>query len=210
MITRCDNNTATTQDSGVSDNLRNIFRSFKLTDAEFEMLRKKFGDLCKYEAWQLLRKNLKNNHTDELEDIEQDLLLAMAKAGIYYKRQTYIEECIRQAKKHVKDPFLSKMVVSLSNLWDRRKFHGASRQTFGQKQERVLNQIISTLPFDQRPNPKKPLVMCDELIIYCKGITWNQQRALGRKISKERSIRTGCVSLSEYNFLSQDKKLMSY
>ena len=207
MITRCDGKKI--HESGVSDNLRNIFHSFQLTNSEFEMLRKKFGDLCRYEAWQLLRKNLKNNHTDDFDDIQQDLLLAMSKAGIYFKRQTYLAAALDAVSEHVTDPFLVMIVGCLRNLWKNKRLHGASKQTFGQKQEAILAKLIMTVPAEHRPDPRKPLEMCPELAVYCKSITWNQQRALGRQISKNMGFRNGVVSLSEYSHLGSNPRRVS-
>jgi hypothetical protein len=43
--------------------------------------------------------------------------------------------------------------------------------------------------------------MDSKFATYCKAITWNAQKSLGKKITREKSIRTGMVSLSEYDYL---------
>jgi hypothetical protein len=180
-----------------------MFKSFKLTDEEYIQLEKKFGQLCKYQAWQLLRKNAHNNHTDELEDIEQDLLIAMVKAGVYYKRQMYIESCLKAATKHARDKFVKDLVEQLAELWKQRTKHGANKQKYGEYQEKLLESIVRQIvPENERPDPKRPLVMDSKFATYCKQITWNQQKSLGRKITRERSIRSGLTSLSEYDYVS--------
>lgn len=191
----------------VSKNTRNIFRSFSLSNSEFQALYKKFNYLAKFAAWQLIKKNVRNNHTDELEDIEQDLLIAILRSAVYYKRQVYIESCLDAGLKHVKDKFTSQLVNRLAKLWDSRKKHGANKQRFGESQEKILECIIKNfVPIQFRPDPKKPLIIDSEFATYCKSITWNQQRAMGRKITKERGIRSSMVSLGDYSYLASSNK----
>ena len=183
-------------------NTKPIFKHFKLTDEEYSALYDKFGDLCKFAAWQLIRKNVKNNHTDEMEDIEQDLLIAVIRAGVYYKRQVYIETSLKLAKRYAKDEFLKDVVRELCHLWKNRTKHGANRQRFGEKQEQMLDCIIKqVVPVTKLPNKRRPLIIDKKFTTYCKQITWNQQKSLGRKITRERSLRSGMVSLSEFDFL---------
>ena len=70
--------------------MKSIFTQFPVTSEEYEKLDEKFGDLCEYAAWQLIKKNSRNNHTDEQTDISQELRIALIRAGSYYKRQVYI------------------------------------------------------------------------------------------------------------------------
>lgn len=180
-----------------------MYRSFKLSDDEFSELQRRFGDLCKFQAWQLLRKNIHNNHTDELEDIEQDLLIAVVKAGVYYKRQMYIESSLKAARRYAKDRFVRNLVAELALLWKQRTKHGANKQKFGEAQERVLECIVQQIvPPHKRPDRLRPLVIDKKFATYCKQITWNQQKSLGRKITRERAVRSGMVSLSEFDYLS--------
>jgi len=177
-----------------------MFSTFRLSDEEYGKLMVKFHDLCRFQAWQLLRRNQHNNHTDDLEDIEQDLLIAVVKAGVYYKRQMYIEESLKVARRYAKDRFVKNLVNELSTLWKNRTKHGANKQKYGEPQERLLDTIINSIvPRDKRPDPQRPLVIDNKFATYCKQITWNQQKSLGRKITRERSIRTGLVSLSEHD-----------
>lgn len=188
-------------------NTKPMYKTFKLTDEEFAMLYRKFSNLCRFQAWQLLRKNAHNNLTDELEDIEQDLLIAVIKAGVYYKRQTYIEDCLRVAKEYANDTFTQNVVEQLDSLWKQRTKHGANKQKYGEPQERLLDLIVrQVVPPEKRPDPRRTLVIDKKFSTYCKQITWNQQKSLGRKITRERSIRSGMVSLSEHDYVTGHKK----
>lgn len=184
-----------------------IFQKFPITSEEYAELDKRFGDLCNFAGWQLLRKNIKNNHTDELEDITQQLRMALIRAGCYYKRQVYIEDCLELCKKYSKkSPFISKVVKELEYLWANRTKHGANKQKFGEHQEKMLDYIVGRcVPKDKRPDPKRPLIIDSKFSTYCKAIAWNSQKSLGRKITRERSIRTGQVSLSEYDYMGAEK-----
>lgn len=180
----------------------NIFQNFPISNDEYIELEKKFEDLCKFAAWQLKRKNVKNNCTDELDDYIQEFRTAMVHAGSYYKRQLYIEDCLKSAADHAKDRFTVKIVKELQRLWEDRKRHGASRQRFGEHQERILENIVKrVVPKQFQPNKNKSLVIDKKFPTYCKNIIWNRQKAVGKKISRERSIRTGLVSLSSYDYL---------
>jgi hypothetical protein len=153
----------------------------------------------------LIRKNVKNNHTDDFDDINQELIIALLRAGSYYKRQTYIESCFKVADQYVKDRLLRKCLKVLKKLWSDRTRHGANRQKFGFIQERILERIVkSCVPRSLRPNKNSPLVIDDAFTVYCKSINWNTEKSLGRKITKEKSIRVGIVSLSDYDYLGSE------
>ncbi len=115
------------------------FDVFAVTETEYRLLEKQFGDLCYFAAWQLMRKNIKNNHTEDIEDIMQQLHMAIVRAGRYYKRQVYIEDCLEVAREHAKDHFMKSVVEELFALWKNRTKHGANKQKFGEHQERLLN-----------------------------------------------------------------------
>lgn len=184
------------------DEVDSMFESFQITNQEYLELDTKFGQLCHYAAWQLLKKNAKNNHTDELEDIAQDLRMAVIRAGVYYKRQVYIEECFDSVKHHVSDKFVKKLIDELEELWTNRTRHGANRRKFGLHQERILEHIVSRyVPADARPDKSAPLRMDAKFATYCKAITWNCQKSMGKKITREKTWRTGLASLSEYEHL---------
>lgn len=184
-----------------------MFKKFGITDDEYTQLLEEFGDLCRYEAWQLKRKNAQNNLIDtDVEDIIQDQLIAMIRAGVYYKRQVFIEACLEISEKHVKDRFMKNVLSELQELWNNRTKHGAHRRKFGDYQEKILECIVNTcIPPSERPDYKDKLRIDKKFRTYCKQITWNQQKSLGRKITKERSIRSSAVSLSEYDYLGQYK-----
>jgi hypothetical protein len=182
--------------------MQDICRQFPVTTGEFEQLEKKFGNLCQYAAWQLIKKNSRNNHTDEQEDITQELRVSLLRAGSYYKRQVYIEKCLRLCAAHARDKLLVKVVASLQDLWDNKTRHGASRQKFGPYQEHLLDQIVKkVVPKSQRPSKREPLMMDTKFATYCKAITWNAQKSIGKKITKEKPLRCAQVSLSEYSYL---------
>lgn len=183
--------------------MNSIMKNFHITEAEYLLLDEKFNKLCEYQSWQLIRKNTKNNHTDEQTDIAQDLRLSLIRAGSYYKRQIYIEKCLNLIKKYAKDRFMKYMVDSLFDLWKNKTRHGANRQKFGPYQEAMLDKLVRKLvPKNQRPSKTAQLEMDKRFITYCKSITWNEQKAKGKKITREKHIRSGMVSLSEHeNFL---------
>lgn len=119
----------------------------------------------------------------------------------------YIEASLRAAKRYARDRFMRNLVGELTTLWKQRTKHGANRQRFGEPQERLLNAIIASIvPAAKRPDKARPLVIDKKFATYCKQITWNQQKSLGRKITRERAVRSGLVSLSEYDFMSYLEK----
>lgn len=175
---------------------------FAVTNDEYLLLEKQFGDLCYFAAWQLMRKNIKNNHTEDIDDIMQQLNMAVVRAGRYYKRQVYIETCLEEAEKYASDRFLKKVVKELKHLWANKTKHGANKQKFGPHQEKLLEDIIQRcVPEKHRPDPCAALRIDKKFHTYCKAIAWNAQKSLGRKISRERTIRSGQVSLSEFDYL---------
>jgi hypothetical protein len=182
---------------------KSIFDNFPLTDAEYLLLDEEFGDLCRFAAWQLKRKNVKNNCTEDFDDYVQDFREAMMTAGVYYKRQTYIQDSLALAEEHAPDEFTRAVVAELNRLWKDRKRHGANRQKFGDLQERILDRLVAqTVPAHLRPKKDRPLVLDQRFPKYCKNVIWNRQRSTGRKITRERAIRNGLVSLSNFDYLS--------
>jgi hypothetical protein len=182
----------------------NIFKCFPVTESEFQELEDKYGKLTKYQSWQLIRKNSRNNHTEDPEDFFQDLNISLLRAGSYFKRQTYIENCLELCEKHAKDRFLKNIVLALKNLWKNKTRHGANRQKFGPYQESILEKLVRKLvPPKERPSKFVKLEVDDpKFKRYCKAITWNEQKAAGKKITRERTVRSGQVSLSEYDYLA--------
>ena len=175
---------------------------FIVTDGEYQMLHKQFGDLAYFASWQLMRKNVKNNHTEDIDDIMQQLLMSLIRAGRYYKRQVYIEACLSTSEQFADDRFLQNVVKELQELWANKTKHGAHRQKFGQHQEKLLDSIVcKCVPMELRPDKKAPLKIDKKFTTYTKAICWNQQKSMGRKITRERVIRSGLASLSEYDFL---------
>jgi len=186
--------------------MNEICKSFPIGEEEYKELDSRFGQLSHYIAWQLYKKNSKNNHTDEQEDIAQELTIALIRAGSYYKRQVYIEKSLDLCQKFVKDKLLNLIVLELKNLWANKTRHGASRQKFGPYQEKILNKILrKVVPAKERPSRKAPLEIDGKFTTYCKAITWNAQKSMGKKITREKGIRQAMVSLSEFDYLGSSK-----
>jgi hypothetical protein len=180
-----------------------IFNKFKITKEEYAELDKEFGNLCYKAAWELKRKNFKNNYTDEIEDMVQDIKWHMSRAFIYTKRQMYIEASMTAVETHCKDPFVLTVMEELRSLWKDRTRHGANKQKFGEYQEKILDTLLNQyVPEDHKPNEQTKLSLDKKFSRYCKAIIWNCTKNLGKKITRERSIRSGLVSLSEFDFLA--------
>ena len=179
-----------------------IAHNFPITESEFYDLDKKFSKLCWCAAHELKKKNTNKNYLDDAEDIKQELQMSMLRAGSYYKRQVYIEKCFEIAKKYVRDKFVAKVLFELEELWQNRTRHGANRQKYGAFQEKILDKIVRKfVPKDQRPRKDAPLKIDSKFTTYCKAIIWNGQKSMGKRITREKSIRSGMVSLSEFEFL---------
>lgn len=183
--------------------MKEICCSFKLNDTEYQTLDKMFGDLCNYEAWQLMSKNKKNNHTSDFEDIVQELKFSLVLAGCYYKRQVYVENSLAVAMKYAKDAFTISVLKELGYLWKNKTKHGANKQTFGPYQENLLDMVVKrVVPEAERPNKNAALRIDKKFETYCKAITWNRQKSLGRQITKEKTIRNGLCSISEFDYIA--------
>ena len=174
---------------------------FSVANSEALTLEEKFGNLCNYAAWALFKRNTTNNHTEDIEDIIQELKFSLITAGCYYKRQVYIESCLAICKRYLTKKSLKKQVEYLQDLWDNRTKHGAGKQKFVPIEEKKLDQLIEQLPEELRPSKEAPLKIDALFTTYCKAIIWNRQKTLGKKITKEREIRRGLTSLSEYDYL---------
>jgi hypothetical protein len=179
-----------------------IFDTFQITDEEYTELDRKFGDLCHFVAWDLKRKNSKNNVTDDQEDIAQNMRWAISRAGVYTKRQKYLEDSMEAAKEHVKDNFSKEILEELQHLWNNRTRHGANKQKFGEHQEKILEKLVlAYVPNHLRPDKRRKLQIDKKFVKYCKAIVWNESKNLGKKITRDRRVRFGQVSLSEWSFL---------
>lgn len=177
---------------------------FPINDEEYELLHEQFSKLLWHASHELKRKNSRNNYTDDAEDIYQELVSAMLRAGSYYKRQVYIEKCLGLAREYAgEDTFMSRIVYSLEELWKNRTRHGANRQKFGPFQERILERIVRRIvPKELRPDRDDDLRIDSKFATYCKAIVWNGQKSMGKRITREKVIRSGQVSLSEYDYLT--------
>jgi hypothetical protein len=184
--------------------MNDICNAFPISEQEYFELDSKFGRLCWHASHELKNKNSKNNFIEDAEDIKQELQMSMLRAGSYYKRQVYIEKCLAVAKKYARDKFVLSVVEELENLWANRTRHGANRQKYGKFQEKILDSIVRKLvPKKERPDKFAPLRIDAKFATYCKAIVWNGQKSMGKKITREKSIRSGMVSLSEFDYLQQ-------
>lgn len=184
------------------------FDTFKITDEEYEELEKKVGDLGHFVAWDLKRRNANNNITDEQEDIAQNMRWAFCRAGVYTKRQTYLKDCMKAVEDHVSDDFLRKVMEELKSLWDDRTRHGANKQKFGEYQESILETLVNAyVPDEKKPDKNRKLMIDKEFMKYCKAIVWNESKNMGKKITRDRRLRFGQVSLSNFSFLGNGSDL---
>lgn len=184
--------------------MQKICKEWRVTEQEYFDLEKQFGRLCEKQAWVLLQKNCKNNHTDEQTDVAQEMRVAMIRAGSYYKRQMYIQKCLKVCHEYAYDKgkFIRYLWASLADLWKNKTRHGANRQKFGPPQEELLTKLVRKIvPKSEWPDKKAPLPLTPEFFTYCKSITWNAQKALGKKITREKVIRSQMASLSEFDYL---------
>lgn len=183
--------------------MNNISKKFPITTEEYKKLEEKFGKLCYYAAWQLNRRNSNNNHNFEVEDFQQELMISILRAGSYYKRQCYIEDSFESIRKNVKRKTDKLILKKLIKLWANRTKHGANRQVFGEPEEIILDRLVKkTVPKNIRPDKYAALILDSKFCTYAKQILWNCQRSIGKKITKERPIRVGQVSLSDFDYLS--------
>lgn len=178
-----------------------IAKDFPVTSDEYAELEKELGRLCYKAAWVLKERNYNNNFYDDTEDIVQQFRIDMMRAASYYKRQTYIESCLAALEEHVEDKFIKHVIDVLWSLWKDRKRHGAYRQKFGPYQEAILERLVRKhVPKEYRPDRDAMLVVSDDFRVYCKHVIWNSQRSMGKKITRDKSWRSGLVSLSEFDY----------
>lgn len=180
-----------------------VLSKFRLSDKEWIDLDKKYGKLCKFQARTLLDKNTTSMHTEDYEDIEQEMRQSMIVAALYAKRHKYIEDCFEIGNKIIKDDKNLFTLNKLESIWRNK----ATR--FTRVHDQMLEDLmINCVPENYRPSPNTPLdVDSSKFKAYCKGITWNRCKAMGRKITKERPLRSGIVSLSKFDFSGQDLEI---
>lgn len=187
--------------------MESILHSFPISPEEYLLLDEKFGKLAYFAAWELKRKNSKNANFNDPDDDVQELRIALMRAGSYYKRQTYIEDCFQVLELYATDRFIKRVVLELKDLWENRRRHGANRQKFGPFQEVILDRLVENhVPLSARPDRKRKLQIDLKFTTYCKKILWNEQKSLGKQITREKGWRTGLVSLSEFDYLAHESR----
>lgn len=179
------------------------FRDFTVTSEEFEKLDDEFSQLCYFVSWQLMQNNSKNNHQHEIDDFKQELIMAVIRAASYYKRQTWIESLFVLLNQYIsQNSIWSEINANLQDLWAKKTHHGAYKRKFGEEQEEILDKLAKKfIPDEMRPKKNLPIQINTKFKIYAKRIIWNASRFIGKKITKEKSLRVGQVSLSEHDFL---------
>jgi hypothetical protein len=181
-----------------------VASQFAISSEEYALLEKEFVKLCYHIAHQLQKKNTKNNYTEDFDDIVQELKFALVTAAAYRKRQVWIEKSFKMALAYVKDPVLKLVLSTLSELWQNRKRHGANKQKFGTKQENILSAIVNAyVPKEYIPNKTDKIKLNSKFSGYCKSVIWNKEKNIGKKITREKSLRSGLVSISEFDYLAK-------
>lgn len=137
-----------------------------------------------------------------MDDFQQELMLSVLRAGSYYKRQMYIDASFQTLSQKSLGDFSGLVLRELEVLWQNRTRHGANRQKFGEYQEQILDKLCALyLDEFEKPAKDRPLVFDSKFFTYCKQIIWNAQRNLGKKITREKPLRSGQVSLSDHDYL---------
>jgi len=75
-------------------------------------------------------------------DFQQELMLAVLRAGSYYKRQVYIDKSFSMLQSKKLDKVSGMMLSELNQLWKDRTRHGANRQKFGDHLGSVLKRFL--------------------------------------------------------------------
>ena len=179
-----------------------IISNFGVTNEEYEKIDELYGDLFHFMSHQLIRGNTKNNHTDEEEDIVQEVRWAAVKAAAYFKRQVYIEKCMKVVRQYIKNKEDLNKLDELETAWLQRTSHGAGKSRYSQPQEEQLDALVHLyIPEEDRPKKDKLLDFNSRFATYVKSVTWNKIRNLGKSYTKMKSLRVGQISLSEYDYL---------
>lgn len=69
------------------------------------------------------------------------------------------------------------------------------------KKKILYKLLLNNVPKKEHPNRLNKLKIDAKFSTYCKQITWNEQKTMGKKITREKNIRENSVSLSEYDFM---------
>src|SRR5580704_12609511 len=154
---------------------RQVISDFALTDAEYAAIEPQWDNLVHFAAWQHLRSNAGNRHTDDEADLAQSLRLSLLTAGAYYKRQSWVEAAFAALEGRCSGADLD----DLNSRWANRK-RRAKTQPFGDEQERQLEDLVLRyVPPDKRPDKTASLVADECFARYAKAIIWNTLKANG-------------------------------
>ena len=110
---------------------------------------------------------------------------------------------MKAVRQNVKDVNVIIELDKLEDLWRSRTHHGANKQRFGLPQEVALDELVSrNVPEEDRPKKNKQLEFNSRFATYVKSVIWNRTKSLGKNISKLKGLRSGMVSLSEYEHMA--------
>lgn len=188
----------------MNESFYGICKAFPISETEYKLLSQEFGGLAVFGAKKFIEKNSKNCYNDR-DDIIQNIFCDLIKASSYSKRQIYINKCFLACNRYIKDKFMRKILKTLEMLWGNRTKHGANRQVFGKCQEDILEKLVQTyVPDKKKPDKKAPLIIDESFAKYAKSALWNNLRGSGRKITRDKSINKGMVSLSDFNYMAKE------
>ena len=106
--------------------------------------------------------------------------------------------------RHASNPSLKKVVSDLAKTWKRQLKAETKRRKFGQLQESILESLLKKhVPSSIRPSRLESLDIDEKFATYCKQIIYNSVKSLGKRVTKEKSYRSGMVSLSEFDYLCE-------
>ncbi len=79
------------------------------------------------------------------------------------------------------------------------------KKKFCNDHELMLTELVSKhVPEKLQPKQSDPLEFTEKFLAYCKRISWNRCKALGANVTKNRSVRSGMVSISSFNYMASD------
>ena len=169
----------------------NTTSSFCITSTEYIQIKDKIGDLPWTIGWQFLRQSPPNAHTEEIEDLSQDVWLSICGAVHCIKRQKYVKEAFKLIEKFNPN---NKEKQRLEDRWNHRA--GTGKKSFHIEEELELRNLVNqTIPKEIRPDPYLELKINDKILPYLKSAMYNKsKRKIGTNI-KERPLRKSSISI---------------
>lgn len=160
--------------------------AFNVTEDEYAELDEAFGRLCHKAAWDAVRKY----PAYDVYDVSQEIFIAMIRSGSQYKRKAYFS----RAEQYLESLGLGDLPMVKTCL---KRFNN---HVLTPEEEHAFLLLMDCLPeTGEKPSSKDPLILDKNASSYIKTCLWNQQRCWLKSTGKERSLRKGEVSLSEYD-----------